>query len=103
VSLGGKLAVAEPDDGASALAIAAANAIGTDLAGVDLLPLEDGSHVVLELNGAVDFDDRYSMHGGDVYLAAAAALGLRPVSQSAASPISAPEIRGRSRVRILTD
>jgi heme O synthase-like polyprenyltransferase len=31
---------------------------------------------VLELNGAVEFDDAYSLPGGDVYRDAAAALAL---------------------------
>jgi RimK family alpha-L-glutamate ligase len=78
VSLGGSLAKADPDCAAVALAVRAVAAIGMDLAGVDLLPLPDGGHVVLELNGAVDFDDRYSLRGGDAYLDAAAALGLLP-------------------------
>lgn len=44
--------------------------------GVDLLQLQDGQYVVLELNGAVDFDERYSFGGRDVYAEAARALGL---------------------------
>jgi hypothetical protein len=31
---------------------------------------------VLALNGAVDFDERYSLGGRDVYLEIAASLGL---------------------------
>lgn len=75
VSLGGSLSPAWPDQDARVLAVAAAAAVGADLVGVDLLPSTDG-YVVLELNGAVDFDLRYSLPGGDVYLDAAAALGL---------------------------
>lgn len=55
--------------------VLAAAAVGADFVGVDLLPSTDG-YVVLELNGAVDFDLRYSLPGGDAYLDAAAALGL---------------------------
>ncbi len=44
--------------------MAAAQAIGADLVGVDLLPLGPGRYVVLELNGAVDFSREYSPHGG---------------------------------------
>lgn len=91
------------DRAAVALAVRAVAAIGMDLAGVDLLPLPDGSHVVLELNGAVDFDSRYSLRGGDAYLDAAAALGLLPGDQAEMSATSAPESVSRSLVRILTD
>jgi [lysine-biosynthesis-protein LysW]--L-2-aminoadipate ligase len=75
VALGGSLRRAEPDDEAQALAEAAAAAIGADLVGVDLLPTGDG-YVVLELNGAVDFDGRYSLAAGDAYGDAARALDL---------------------------
>ncbi len=103
VSLGGSLADADPDRAAVALAVRAVAAIGMDLAGVDLLPLPEGGYVVLELNGAVDFDGRYSLRGGDAYLDAAAALGLRPGDQAEMSATSAPESVKRSLVRILTD
>jgi len=53
--------------------VAAAQAIGADLVGVDLLPLGPGRYVVLELNGAVDFSREYSPHG-DVFGAAMHAL-----------------------------
>ncbi len=104
VSLGGALLAADPSPTAIALAVAAAAAVGADLVGVDLLPLPDGSHVVLELNGAVDFDGRYSLGGGDAYLDAAAALGLSPAAQSVEmSATSAPERRTRSFVRIRSE
>jgi RimK family alpha-L-glutamate ligase len=103
ISLGGSLAAAEPDAAAAALAIGAVATIGMDLAGVDLLPLPGGGHIVLELNGAVDFDDRYSLRGGDVYLDAAAALRLLPAVQAEMSATSAPERAKRSLVRIFTD
>ncbi len=103
VSLGGSLAHADPDRAQVALAVRAVAAIGMDLAGVDLLPLPDGGHVVLELNGAVDFDGRYSLRGGDAYLDAAAALRLLPADQTEMSATCAPESVKRSRVRILTD
>jgi [lysine-biosynthesis-protein LysW]---L-2-aminoadipate ligase len=103
VSLGGSLAQADPDRAAVALAVRAVAAIGTDLAGVDLLPLPGGGHVVLELNGAVDFDGRYSLRGGDAYLDAAAALDLRPAGQTEMSATCAPERLSRSLVRIFTD
>jgi hypothetical protein len=91
---------ARPTDAESTLAIAAARAIGIDLAGVDLLPV-DGGQVVLELNGAVDFDERYSLRGGDVYLDAAAAPGL--IQSAEMSATSALATRSRSFVRIASD
>ena len=75
VSLGGTLRAARVPAAAASLACAAAAAVGADLVGVDLLPVESG-YVVLELNGAVDFDERYALDGRDVYLEAARALGL---------------------------
>jgi RimK family alpha-L-glutamate ligase len=75
VSLGGTIEPCVPDVSAARLALAAAGAIGCDLVGVDLLPADDG-YVVLELNGAVDFDERYSFGGVPAYTATATALGL---------------------------
>ncbi|HSC73072.1 MAG TPA: ATP-grasp domain-containing protein [Gaiellaceae bacterium] len=77
VSLGGELSPVELDRTARALALAAAAAVGMDLVGVDLLPLEGDAYTVIELNGAAEFDGRYALPGGDVYLDAAAGLGLR--------------------------
>lgn len=74
-SLGGTRERVEPPEEACRLGLAAAAAIGADLIGVDLLPV-DGGHVVLELNGAVEFDEAYDLPGGDVYLDAAEALDL---------------------------
>jgi [lysine-biosynthesis-protein LysW]---L-2-aminoadipate ligase len=76
ISVGGSVHPADPPPSARALAVAAAAAIGADLVGVDLLPLPDGRYVVIELNGAIDFDRRYSLPGADVYALAASALGL---------------------------
>jgi [lysine-biosynthesis-protein LysW]---L-2-aminoadipate ligase len=76
VALGGSLRHARIDEQASALAKRAAAAIGADLVGVDLSPTPFG-YLVLELNGAVDFDDRYSLDGRNVYHDAAEALGMR--------------------------
>lgn len=77
VSLGGTLRAADVPPDARSLAAAAAGAVGADLVGVDLLPIEGDRYVVLELNGAVDFDERYSLDGRDVFAEAARALGLR--------------------------
>ena len=81
VSLGGSLRPAAVPADARALAVRAAAATGMDLVGVDLLPSRRG-FVVLELNGAVDFDERYSLGGRDVYAASAQALGLLAPSLS---------------------
>ena len=70
-----------PSAQASALAEAAAAALGAGLVGVDLLPVDDG-YVIVELNAAVEFDQGYSLPGADVYADAARALGL-PASRFA--------------------
>ena len=79
VSCGGMPASIVPTDEARELAVTAAVVAGADLVGVDLIPRPDGTYVVLELNGAVDFDEDYSLPGSNVYAAAAHALGLDPV------------------------
>ncbi len=67
VSLGGTLRPAPHLTAeARALAVAAAAALDADLIGVDLLPLSDG-YTVIEMNGAVEFDDRYSLAGSSIY------------------------------------
>jgi len=75
VTLGGRVVKAEVPPGTADIAIGAARAIGIDFAGVDLLPTLDG-WVVLELNGAVDFDTRYGIPGVDPYKAILEALGI---------------------------
>jgi RimK family alpha-L-glutamate ligase len=76
VSLGAMLRAAHVTPEASSRGISAARAIGADLVGVDLAPTDAG-WVVLELNGAADFDERYRLGGASVYAGIAAALGLR--------------------------
>ena len=75
VSVGGALIAVAPPSKAVELGVAAAGALGIDLAGVDLLPVADG-YVVLEVNGAVDFSSRYGSPGRDVYADIAGALQL---------------------------
>jgi RimK family alpha-L-glutamate ligase len=75
VSLGGSRRPTVPPPEACELAVRAVAACGLDLAGVDLFPVGEG-HVVLELNGAAEFDGAYDLPGGDVYAAAASALQL---------------------------
>jgi hypothetical protein len=84
VTLGGTVVKAELPTGTERLALRAAEAIGIDFACVDLLPGEDG-WVVLELNGAVDFDTRYALPGLDPYVAILEGLGIaQPRMQEAA-------------------
>jgi RimK family alpha-L-glutamate ligase len=83
VSLGGTPRETEAPSLARALGVAAAAAIGADLVGVDLLPTADG-YTVLELNGAVDFNDGYARPGHDIFVDAAGALGL-PVPAAVAA------------------
>src|SRR3990170_213354 len=74
VALGGRRRAVVPAQTACDLAIEAARAVGADLVGVDLLPDGRGGHVVLELNGAVDFTQEYALDGADVFARAARAL-----------------------------
>jgi [lysine-biosynthesis-protein LysW]---L-2-aminoadipate ligase len=73
VCLGATRSPANPPPEAVAVAVAAARAVGADLAGVDLIPTGDG-YIVLEINGAVDFTDDYSLPGSNVFELAAARL-----------------------------
>lgn len=78
VSLGARIESVAPAREAADLAVRAAAAIGAGFVGVDLLSA-GRKWIVLELNGAVDFDERYSLPGRDVFRDLAEALGLRPV------------------------
>jgi len=71
IALGGTRRQVLPPPRACRLAVAAADAIGVDLVGVDLLPLPDGGYTVLELNGAVDFTPDYSLQAENVFEAVA--------------------------------
>jgi len=73
VALGGVRRPVSPPPAARELALAAAAAAEGDLVGVDLLPTPGGGWVVLELNGAVEFTEEYSLDR-DVFVAAAEAL-----------------------------
>ncbi len=74
-----RLPVIPPPD-AQELAIAASHAIEADLVGVDLLPTPDGGYVVIELNGAVEFNAQYSLGTRDVFDVALSALLGEPVA-----------------------
>ena len=52
--------VRRPPDDARELALRAASAVNGDLVGADLLPTPDGSWTVIEVNGAVEFDETYA-------------------------------------------
>jgi RimK family alpha-L-glutamate ligase len=73
VALGGRREPVRPPDDACELALAAADAIGGTLVGVDLLPDGTGGWVVIEVNGAVDFTSAYSLDG-DVFATVRSAL-----------------------------
>jgi RimK family alpha-L-glutamate ligase len=76
VTLGGSLErLDDLADDAATLSRAAANALGADFIGIDLLEV-DGSFVVIELNGAPEFDEHYSVDETDVFVELAAALDL---------------------------
>jgi RimK family alpha-L-glutamate ligase len=75
VALGGVRRPVSPPQGARELALAATAATEGDLVGVDLLPTPDGGWVVLELNGAVEFTEEYSLDR-DVFVAASEALAV---------------------------
>jgi len=70
---GGPVRPVTPSPEATALALAAARAVGGDLVGVEILPTGDGP-VVLELNAAVDVDAAYSFGSTDVFDLAARRL-----------------------------
>jgi RimK family alpha-L-glutamate ligase len=75
ISLGGTFDGAVAPPRARALALAAAKSISADFIGVDLLPHGD-TYVVIEVNGAVDFDEGYSLPGRNVFVDIALCLGL---------------------------
>jgi RimK family alpha-L-glutamate ligase len=78
VALGATRAATVPPPAAIELALAAAAATRLDLVGVDLVPGGRDGFVVIELNGAVDFNREYRLIG-DPFTFAAAALHRRAV------------------------
>lgn len=77
VALGASRRATEPPLEACVLALRAVEAVGLDLAGVDLLIDAEGGYLVLEINGAVDFTVDYSQ-GPNPFLIVAEALLARP-------------------------
>ena len=61
VALGAERQAVDPPRAALELALAAAAASGADLVGIDILPTREGGWTVIELNGAVEFTDEYSL------------------------------------------
>jgi RimK family alpha-L-glutamate ligase len=82
VSLGGTREPVVPPAEARSLGVRAAASIGAEFVGVDILSSPRGP-VVLELNGAVEFDETYNLYG-DVYDAVADALELTHADLQAA-------------------
>ena len=80
VALGAVRQPVKPAPEVCALAIAAARAIEADLVGVDLLPAPGGGQIVIELNGAVEFNEQYAFDGDDVFERTVAALLRDPVA-----------------------
>jgi RimK family alpha-L-glutamate ligase len=98
-ALGARAAQAQPSERESALAIEAAHAIGADVLGVDLLPLASDGCVVIEVNGAVDFDAEESLPGRNVYIDAAEALALRETDHGLTDTLR-PTMAGMSRYTV---
>jgi RimK family alpha-L-glutamate ligase len=73
VALGAERQPTAPPQAAREIAIAAAAAVEGDLVGVDLMPTPDGGWVVIEINGAVEFTDEYSLDR-DIFQAVVDAL-----------------------------
>jgi RimK family alpha-L-glutamate ligase len=67
IALGGSRSAADPSARACLIALGAAAALGTDFAGVDLLPDGNGGWVVIELNGAVDLTPEYGLDAESVF------------------------------------
>jgi RimK family alpha-L-glutamate ligase len=91
VALGGHREPVYPPAEACELALAAADAIGGDLVGVDLLPDESGSWTIIEVNGAVDFTGAYSL-GDEIFAAVRASLLARRLAARYALAAAAPGI-----------
>ena len=73
VALGARREPVTPPPEAVEIALRAARAVDGALVGVDLLPADLGTWVVLEVNGAVDFNSSYSLTD-DVFAVATSAL-----------------------------
>jgi RimK family alpha-L-glutamate ligase len=90
VALGACRVAVDPPDAARVLAVQAAEAAGADLIGVDLLPDGEGGWTILELNGAVEFTDAYSLDR-DVFAAARFELARAVLGAPALSHVAAAD------------
>ncbi|MCS7007166.1 MAG: hypothetical protein NZL88_06390, partial [Gaiellaceae bacterium] len=80
IALGGvRRSVSSLPPAACAAALAAAEATGVDLAGVDLLPDGAGGWIAIEVNGAVEFSAEYAR--SDVFADVAACLARAAVAR----------------------
>jgi len=86
VALGARREPVVPPPEACEVALHAARAVEGALVGIDLLPADLGTWVVLEVNGAVDFNSTYTL-GDDVFLDAVSAL--RGVVEEPATALTA--------------
>ena len=86
IALGARREPVSPPPEACAVALRAAAAIDGALVGVDLIPADLGTWVVLEVNGAVDFNATYSLRN-DVF--ADTIDALRGVLEEPAAAFSA--------------
>ncbi len=93
IALGGCRRPVDPPPFACMLALEAAAASGAELIGVDLLPDGDGGWIVLELNGAVEFNHEYALDRDPL---AAAAWELARVA------LGCPQdpVRGAAEIRL---
>jgi len=88
VALGARREPVIPPPEACDVALRAARAVDGALVGIDLLPADLGTWVVLEINGAVDFNSMYTLDD-DVFVDAVAAL-RRVVEEPAAALAAEP-------------
>jgi [lysine-biosynthesis-protein LysW]---L-2-aminoadipate ligase len=91
VALGARRVQAQAPPAAIRMALAAARAAGTTLAGIDMLPTQDG-FTILEVNGAVEFTPDYRP-GEDVFREAIQEIvrAAEPRVEGTLPPLAAPD------------
>ena len=93
VAIGGAATPVELPDEWAQLAVRAANAVGADYAGVDLLPSRDGRIFVLEVNGIPGWQGFQKATGIDVAGAIVGQLVARLTAVGAGAPSAKPARR----------